>query len=608
MQRMPILLALCLVIVIAPAARADLILAQHGRTSYSIIVAPGAPAAVKNAARELSADLSQMTGAHFAIANTPRRRNIFVGLTTARTEREDARRLALPAEGFIINTQDADLLLAGQGDRGTEYAVYTFLEKYAGARWYVPDATVLPKHATLRIPAIDDTETPAFAYRDTDDAIVFGQAAWDAHLKLNGVDIPDDARHGGNYPLFNGNENFYELVPPDKYFATHPEYYSMIDGKRISSDGSQLDLTNQDVLRIVTQAAIDWAKANPKAMVFGLSPDDAVNGDSQDPQSQTSDLKYGAPSGTLLNFVNQVAANLKAAFPGRDLWVETLAYQYTQKAPTPGTIVPGPNVLICLAPIYACVGHPLATDPPNKDSNGALIAWSHIARGHLQIWHYTTDFANYLDPMPDWDEIGADMLHYKLNGVSGMFCEGDYQNSDGEMQAMRVWVLAHLFWNPHQDVWKLIKDFCDGYYGPAGPNIYAYLRLLHNAINQPNVHVYVYDSPTVAAYLSPALLKQADALFDHAASVVKTDELRSRVEQARMSVRYVEFEQALRAGTATGIDPAKLNSQYAALLDDIARYHVGYISEGHKTADWQSETEVALSKLPALTQPQVPSH
>jgi hypothetical protein len=164
------------------------------------------------------------------------------------------------------------------------------------------------------------------------------------------------------------------------------------------------------------------------------------------------------------------------------------------------------------------------------------------------------------------------------------------------MQAMRVWVLAHLFWNPHQDVWKLVQDFCNGYYGPAGPDIYAYLRLLHSAIQKPGVHVFIYDQPN-AAYLSPDLLKQADALFDHASSAAGTDDIRSRVEQARMSLRYVEFQQALKTGVPAGGGVSALQASYSTLLADIQRYHIGYISEGRTTATWEGQVDASMKAL-----------
>jgi len=63
--------------------------------------------------------------------------------------------------------------------------------------------------------------------------------------------------------------------------------------------------------------------------------------------------------------------------------------------------------------------------------------WSKVAAGHLQIWHYATNFQNYLQPLPDFDELGPDMLYYKKHGVSGVFVEGDYQNGEPDLEPMR---------------------------------------------------------------------------------------------------------------------------------------------------------------------------
>ena len=42
---------------------------------------------------------------------------------------------------------------------------------------------------------------------------------------------------------------FYPLVPPEKYFAAHPEWYSMIDGKR-THDNAQLCLEQSRAARL----------------------------------------------------------------------------------------------------------------------------------------------------------------------------------------------------------------------------------------------------------------------------------------------------------------------------------------------------------------------
>ena len=54
-------------------------------------------------------------------------------------------------EGFQIKLVDQDLCLAGRDDAGTEFAVYTFLERYCDVGWFWPgDAgEVIPRKSTV---------------------------------------------------------------------------------------------------------------------------------------------------------------------------------------------------------------------------------------------------------------------------------------------------------------------------------------------------------------------------------------------------------------------------------------------------------------------------
>ena len=578
------------------ASAAGLLLADHARTDYSIIIASNASPTVKHAAAELADDLKQISGAVFPVlSEKPTGPAIFVGASPWLPATFGKVRLdTLTPEAFVLRTDRRNLYLAGPDDRGTLYSVYDLLEDHLGARWYAPEVTLLPPQDRVRIPSLNETQSPAFDYRDTDEAIVFGNAPWDAHLRLNGVSVPAQADLGGINRLFNGAENFYALVPPDRYFAAHPDYYSLVDGHRKASPDSQLCLSSPGVFQVVVDALVAEAKANPSELTLGLSPNDAVHGNCQCDACRAADAKYGSPAGTLLAFVNRVAGAVQAALPDRKIWVETLAYQYSEKAPTPGTIAPADNVLVCLAPIYACDGHPLATDPQNRKSQAALLAWNKVAPGHLQIWHYVTNFAHYLQPYPDWDELGADMAYYRSNGVSGMFCEGNYQGN-GELQTMRTWVMAHLCWNPHQDVWPLVRDFCDGYYGPAGPDLYAYLQLFHHRLQQPDIHLHLYDPPTSPLF-GPDLLKSANALFDHAETVANTPELKRRVEEARLGIRYVELASHVPGDHAATADRAAFRARLDPFLADLARFKIAALSEGRSADEWIRQMKAAAGE------------
>lgn len=571
---------------ILPTRAASLPLADHGQTRFSIVIAPHASATVQHAAHELADDLKQMAGVDLpVVSEKPRGPAIFVGPSEWLPSGFRKVKLdALADEAFVIRTDRKNLFLAGHDDRGTLYAVYSFLEGHLGARWYGPDATVLPQQSEVTIPKLNETQTPGFSYRNTDEIIVFGNAQWDAHLKLNGASVPDQPDIGGVNRLFNGAENFYDLVPPSRYFADHPEYYSLVKGKRDSDPSSQLCLSNPDVFKIIVKALLAQAKANPKLLTLGLSPNDARDGGCQCDLCQAANAKFGSPGGTLLDFVNKVAAAVQAQLPHRKIWVETLAYQYTEKAPTQGTIAPAANVLVCLAPIYACDGHPLATDPQNKVSNNALLAWEKIAPGHLQIWHYAVDFSHFPQPYPDWDEIGADMEYYRDHGVSGMYCEADYQGNC-DLQVMHTWVMAHLFWNPRQNVWDLVRDFCDGYYGKAGPAIYATQRLYHDQLQKPDVHLHISEKPTSPLF-SADVLASVNMIFDQAESSADNPEIKNRVQEARMGIRYIDVATHVPAKDAPASEKEAYKARLEAFIADLSRFKITHLSEGRPAEDW----------------------
>src|SRR6185312_14344030 len=155
---------------------------------------------------------------------------------------------------------------------------------------------------------------------------------------------------------------------------------------------------------------------------------------------------------------------------------------------------------------------------------------------------------------------------------------------NGELMAMRTWVMAHLFWDTKQDVWALVKDFCDGYYGPAGADVYSYLRLFHDRLQQPGVHLHLYDAPT-ANYMPPELLKSADALFDHAEQVA-AGPYKDRVQEARMGIRYVELMREKPSAASTPEQKATFHTHLDQFVQDLHRFHVTYTSEGGPADNW----------------------
>ena len=82
-----------------------------------------------------------------------------------------------------------------------------------------------------------------------------------------------DSSVGGKTKWFNFHHSFSDLVNPNEYFDKHPEYFSMIDGKRIK-EHTELCLSNPDVFNIALNRVRKWIEDNPECKVFSVAQDE----------------------------------------------------------------------------------------------------------------------------------------------------------------------------------------------------------------------------------------------------------------------------------------------------------------------------------------------
>src|SRR5262249_48277631 len=262
---------------------------------------------------------------------------------------------------------------------------------------------------------------------------------------------------------------FNDLLPPKQYFDAHPEYYSLVNGKRMKGT-YQLCLTNPDVLQIAIEKVKEWIRRSPNATIFSVSQNDTYD-NCQCDNCRAVEQQEGAPSGVVLRFVNALADAIAKDHP--NVLIDTLAYQWTEDPPK--LVRPRPNVRIRLAPIGACVAHGFDKCDANKKVLSNLEAWAKITN-QLYIWQYCTNFANYLQPLPDLDEIRDDTRLFKQRGTVGLFYEGAYaQGGGGEMSELKAYLMAKLMWNPNRPAEPIIAEFLDGVYGKAAPYIRKWL-------------------------------------------------------------------------------------------------------------------------------------
>ncbi len=598
---------------LAGSASGQLVIADRGRPAAKIVVASDAPPTERYAAEELGFFLHFIIGAPVPlIASVPAepdnipfdlslapfspplpaaraRRStsrLLVGEGAVRLADPGFRSASLKPEEIIVRTQGSDLILAGGSPRGTLYAVYALLEDVLGCRWWTPTAWRIPRRPTLTVPSIAIRTAPPLEYREPFWFVAF-DPEWAARNRANGTRAGGDDLRGGRHVYEGFVHTFYSILPPAEYFAAHPEWFSEIDGRR-TCENAQLCLTNEEMREEFARNLKLRLRDNPAATIASVSQNDCFN-NCLCPKCRAVDEEEGSPAGSLLRFVNAVAAEIERDHP--NIAIDTLAYQYSRKPPK--ITRPRPNVIVRLCSIECSFGRPL-DDPVNKAFVEDIEGWSKIA-GRLFIWDYTTDFSHYIQPHPNYGVLAPNIRLFVKNNVTGVFEQGAYQSWGSEMAELRAWMLAKLLWNPDLDANELRREFLTGYYGRAGERVGEYLALLEAACAKAGDKLGCY-SPTDAKFLSlDTMLKSREILEKAAKSVTGTPELARRVRRAELPVEYVvlgrwdEYRKEAAERILRWPWPSARGDLLARFLSVCRSEKVTMISEWQTLEDWAAK-------------------
>ncbi|MEY2428190.1 MAG: hypothetical protein QOJ40_1075, partial [Verrucomicrobiota bacterium] len=328
--------------------RGEFAIARNGQARCAIVEQAGASEPERSAFRELTNMLQQITGVQFKGSSSDLKsgeKAIIVGPGPLAAKYFPGMDLAkLGSEEFVMQVKGGKLLLAGGRPRGTVYAVNRFLQQQCGARWWTPWATNVPRQASLQVADLNMRAKPAFEYRGAYWFPGF-EPHWKAHNCVNNEtwEIPKEL--GGCITYKGFCHTFYPLVPPEKHFAEHPEWYSLIKGQR-THEGAQLCLTNPRLRDFVVGRVKEWLRESPDAQIISVTQNDC-QGWCECPDCKALDDAEGSHAGTMLAFANYIAEKIEPEFP--NVAVDTFAYQYTRHPPK--TIRPRENVIVRLCSI-----------------------------------------------------------------------------------------------------------------------------------------------------------------------------------------------------------------------------------------------------------------
>lgn len=581
-----------------------LTLVNAGKAVYSIVLPANATEVEKQAANDLQHWVTEITGATLPIVKEAASDQVIRIETDPTFEPEEYR----------IAEQGKRLVLSGSAGRGVMDAVYALLEEDLGCRWYTKTDTRLPHEETLTVVPVERTYVPQLKMRDPFYFVSF-DADWSLHNRTNAPDAHVPEEDGGRVDyagLFVHTEG--TLLPPDKYFKEHPEYYQMNpDGKRAPV---QLCTSNADVRRLVTEQVLETLKKNPHAEVVSVSRLDVMQV-CHCPDCEKRRKEEGSEMANQLLLVNQVADAVAREYPG--VMVDTLAYLET--LPVPKTMRPRKNVIIRICnDVAGAWSHPFT--PAEKTGTASYVsAWSK-ACDHLSIWDYNVNFSHYLAPMPNMDVIAANIAYWTKNKAWGVMTQGGYQGM-AERDELKSWVIAKLMWDPSRDVDALVKDFIEGHYREAAPALEEYEALL---AKEEKDHAAELASPPggirypmSGMFLTKDFLDQAEAIFAKAkqqawsaGTLPEREELLRRVERAELPILYVklcqgvsgkvlaEFDRVAHREGATHASeawPANMEPQIATWKAELAKKSAGGTPASRATTQ-NAEAHQVISKGP----------
>lgn len=443
---------------------------------------------------------------------------------------------------YMIKSENNTVFIQGVGSRGTIYAVYGFLEKYCGCKWYKHDNVVIPENSGLAVEnGIDYTYNTFFEYTQTDT-----MSSRDPEFSLA------NGHNGSGYVILSKEQggtvqyisNFAhtlttQFCKKDQYLESNPEYFALHEGERL---GDQLCLTNPDVIKVVTDEvlALIAERYDPDSslQIVSLTQHDNQNY-CECEKCKAIDEANGSQSGTMINFANTVAQAVEEA-GYTNIAIDTFAYQYTRKAPS--VIVPSDNVIVRLCSIECCFGHTLDDSDckENVSFMNDLRAWGEIC-DRIYVWDYVNNYKETICVFPNFHVLQRNVQVFYENNVKGVYEEGNYYiaESDGEFCELRTYLLSKLLQDPYIDLEPELDGYLKAVYGDGWASIKEFLSVMSDHAVTKRKHLGIFQMADETLYgMSLSDIRYCDELWEIAKDSAKTGDQYGAVLRSEFSWRY----------------------------------------------------------------------
>lgn len=457
----------------APAVSA-LTLVENGEPRLPVVTSADASEENRLAAEALVKFIEKMSGAKLEIVNEPPAQGgaIWVGPHPAQATVFSSVDLDFEfPEEILIHADSNHLLITGrdrfgdgkQLEYGTANAVYTFLQRNLGVRWFMPTPLWedVPEQSTIEIEPQTYRFHPVFRERK-----FWGgaDAPWKRFQRIELTSYPFRAGHAYT--------NWWE-----RFGETHPEWFAMnSDGKRGASKrikDVKLCVSNPEVAQQWLRDAEQALRENPTLLMLSASPNDG-GGFCHCELCVAMDHPDGPFAGAdrYVQYWNVLARGLRERFPDREVYIGAHAYSAYRDAPKIHSLEP--NIAI------SYVGHfPLANDEVTQREKAAWLAWADKANQIIfrpNLFHYSGGWVGL--PTLAMKRTIEDFRFLAENHCIGL--QVDTLPRSWATQGVQLYLMAQLAYDPMQDGYAVLQDFYQRGFGPAAVTMAEYFDLMED--------------------------------------------------------------------------------------------------------------------------------
>ena len=431
-------------------------------------------------------------------------------------------------QGYVLEVSDSEIMLGAPRGMGVYNAIYYILDLW-GCRWIMPgdDGEVIPQKDRLELPVGTFWKNKSMDTRCTTNATA-DYGWWRAR---NGCGTERWIPFSHYWPT---------LVPVKEYFKNHPEYFAMVNGKRVPT---QLETANPELVALLIEKAKEWLRTDkfrdsvPMEFNDGLDYSTSPESLALDPPNNPSFMGFPSMSDRLVILANQIGEAIEEEFP--DKTVDILGYTHHTLPPVKAK--PRDNVIVALTRSWGCIVHLM----PREKCPKSLPFWDNL-EGWLNVCSsvYTYDWvpiywAGGL-PCPLILEFPHALKKAYAMGVTGNTSEKparcDASDFVGDYLEWRIKT------DPRRDPEAELTELCQVFFGPAGAAMNRYYLALSKATDT-SFPEGCFDNGTALVYpelYTPGILAEGRKHLDTAAAAASNATFSRRVKMVQLTFDYLE--------------------------------------------------------------------